>query len=197
VRIVDWLPTPYAELERMSDAELVAHARERFADGEAGLETARLCVALVFERRIGLVRGHCAAKAPPGIVDDLASLVYERFVRAVYTQTAPMVNPSGLLVKMTRNVIASHFAKPRTDAVSHDDLPDVGLADDAYDEAEVAESVERLLSVLTRRQREVVWERVMEGRSSAEIAARLETTAGNVDVIFFRAMRKLREVVER
>ena len=46
----------------------------------------RLCVALVFERRIGLVRGHCAAKAPPGIVDDLASLVYERFVRAVYTQ---------------------------------------------------------------------------------------------------------------
>ena len=72
-----------------------------------------------------------------------------------------MVNPSGLLVKMTRNVIASHFAKPRTDAVSHDDLPDVGLADDAYDEAEVAESVERLLSVLTPRQREVVWERVM------------------------------------
>ena len=37
----------------------------------------------------------------------------------------------------------------------------------------------------------------MAGRSSAEIAERLDTTAGNVDVIFFRAMRKLREVIER
>jgi DNA-directed RNA polymerase specialized sigma24 family protein len=37
----------------------------------------------------------------------------------------------------------------------------------------------------------------MEGRSSADIGARLEKTAGNVDVIFFRALDKLREVVER
>lgn len=194
---MDAEPTRYSDLERLSDAQLVAHARERFAEGEAGRETAKLCVALVYERRRGLVRAHCAAKAPPGVVDDLESLVYERFVRAVYTQTAPMLNPSGLLVKMTRNVIASHFEKASTDPIPHEDVPEIAVPDDAYDEAAVSESVEQLLSVLTPRQRDVVWDRVMEGRSSAEIGERLETTAGNVDVIFFRAMRKLREVVER
>ena len=44
----------------MSDAELVAHARECFADGEAGLKTAKLCVALLFERR----RRLCGRSAP-------------------------------------------------------------------------------------------------------------------------------------
>jgi RNA polymerase sigma factor (sigma-70 family) len=181
----------------MSDAELVAHARERFAGGDGGRETAKLCVALVYERSRGLVRAYCAARAPRGVVDDLEQLVYERFVRAAYTQTAPMVNPSGLLVKMTRNVIASYFEKASTDPVPHDDVPEIAVLDDGYDEAAVSESVEQLLSGLTPRQRDVVWDRVMAGRSSAEIAERLETTAGNVDVIFFRAMRKLREVIER
>ena len=181
----------------MSDAELVAHARERLPDGGAGVDTAKLCVALLFERRRALVRAHCAAKAPPGAIDDLEQLVYERFVRAVYTQTAPMRNPSGLLVKMTRNVIASYFEKARIDAVPHDDVPEAGVSDDGYRDAEAAEIVDQLLAVLTPRQRDVVWDRVMEGRSSAEIAERLDTTPGNVDVIFFRAMRTLREVLER
>jgi RNA polymerase sigma factor (sigma-70 family) len=181
----------------MSDAVLVAHARERLPDGAAGLETAQLCVALLFVRRRALVRAHCAAKTPPGAVDDLEQLVYERFVRAVYTQTAPMLNPSGLLVKMTRNVIASFLQKARTDAVPHDDLPETGESDDGYHDAEAAEIVEQLLAVLTPRQREVVWSKVMEGRSSAEIAERLEITTGNVDVIYFRALDKLRPMVKR
>ena len=94
-------------------------------------------------------------------------------------------------------MIASYFEKASTDPVPHDDVPEIAVLDDGYDEAMVSESVEQLLSGLTPRQRDVVWDRVMAGRSSAEIAERLETTAGNVDVIFFRAMRKLREVIER
>lgn len=181
----------------MSDAELVAHARERFADGEAGLTTAKLCVALLFERRRALVRAICAAKAPPDVVDDLESQVYERFVRAVYTHATPMRNPSGLLVKMTRNVIASHFERGRGDAVPCADIPGAVALDEGYDEAEESEYIEQLLSALNPTQREVVWARVMEGRSGAEIGARLDKSAGNVDVIFFRALDRLREVVER
>jgi RNA polymerase sigma factor (sigma-70 family) len=177
----------------MSDAELVAHAREH----SAGAETAKLCVALVFERRRALVRAVCAAKAPVDVVDDLESQVYLRFVRVVYTQTTPMQNPSGLLVKMARNVIASHFEKYGGEAVPRGDMPEIGAMDDAYSEAETSEYIEQLLSNITPAQREVVWARVMEGRSSAEIGAQLEKTAGNVDVIFFRALEKLREVVER
>jgi RNA polymerase sigma factor (sigma-70 family) len=177
----------------MSDAELVAHAREH----PPGAQTAKLCVALVYERRRALVRAVCAAKAPIDVVDDLESQVYVRFVRAVYTQTAPMQNPSGLLVKMARNVIATHFEKRRGDAAPYGEMPETGALDDRYAEAETSEYVEQLLSSLSPVQREVVWARVMEGRSSADIGARLEKTAGNVDVIFFRALDKLREVVER
>jgi RNA polymerase sigma factor (sigma-70 family) len=181
----------------MSDAALVAHARARLPDGDAGLETAKLCVALLFERRHALVRAICAAKAPPDVTDDLESLVYERFVRTVYTHTTPMRNPSGLLVKITRNVIASHFEKRRGDAVPAGDLPEASVTDDGLEGVGVAEAVDELLAALTDRQREVVWGRVMEGLSSAEIGERLDISPGNVDVIFFRAMRKLREVVER
>jgi RNA polymerase sigma factor (sigma-70 family) len=181
----------------MSDAELVAHARARLDKTDAGIATAKLCVALLYERRRALVRAVCAAKAPPDAVDDLESQVYLRFVRAVYTQTAPMQNPSGLLVKMARNVIASHFEKRRGEAVPYGEMPETGALDDGYAEAETSEYVEQLLSNLSPAQREVVWARVMEGRSSAEIGAQLEKTAGNVDVIFFRALDKLREVVER
>ena len=49
----------------MSDAQLVAHARERMATGATGLETARRCVAMVFARHRFTVRAMCAAKAPP------------------------------------------------------------------------------------------------------------------------------------
>jgi RNA polymerase sigma factor (sigma-70 family) len=194
---VDGHPTPDAELAQLSDAELVAHARERRLEGQTGIEASKRCVALLYERRRALVRAICAAKAPVDVVDDLESQVYLRFVRAVYVQTAPMQNPSGLLVKMARNVIASHFEKRRGDAIPTGELPEVPVVDDGLDGAGDEESVEELLAVLTHRQREVVWGKVMEGLSSSAIAERLDTTAGNVDVIFFRALEKLREVVER
>ncbi len=134
----------------MSDAELVAHAREH----PPGAQTAKLCVALVFERRRALVRAVCAAKAPVDVVDDLESQVYLRFVRAVYTQTAPMQNPSGLLVKMARNVIATHFEKRRGEAVPYGEMPETGALDDGYGEAETSEYVEQLLSNLSPAQRD-------------------------------------------
>jgi RNA polymerase sigma-70 factor, ECF subfamily len=182
----------------MSDAALVAHARAaRTDESVAGAETAKLCVALLFERRRALVRAICAAKAPPHVVEDLEGQVYLRLVRAVYLQTTPMQNPSGLLVKMARNVIASHFEKARGDAIPTGNLPDVPVTDGGLEDAAVDAAVEEILAVLTPRQRDVVWSKVMEKQTSAEIAERLDTTPGNVDVIFFRAMRRLREVVER
>src|SRR5437667_9559234 len=77
-------PTSHDELLRMADARLVAHARERMAAGEAGVETAKRCVALLFERHRALVRAVCAARAPIDAVSDLEADVYERFVRAGY-----------------------------------------------------------------------------------------------------------------
>jgi hypothetical protein len=55
-------PTPFDELRRMSDPELVAHARECHAQGEPGVETAKRCVALVYERNRALIRAIVASK---------------------------------------------------------------------------------------------------------------------------------------
>ncbi|HEY2788338.1 MAG TPA: sigma-70 family RNA polymerase sigma factor [Gaiellales bacterium] len=190
-------PTPHEELVRMSDAQLVAHARERMATGEAGVATAKRCVALVFERHRGLVRAICAAKAPIDVVDDLEADVYLRFVRAVYLRSTPIGAPAGLLSVMAQRVVASFHDRRKPAGVSLDEADDVAAAEDGYDQVAAAEVAEQLLAVLSDRQREVVWGRVWDDLTSAEIAVRMQTTPGNVDVIFFRAMRRLEEELGR
>jgi RNA polymerase sigma factor (sigma-70 family) len=181
----------------MSDAQLVAHARERMAASEAGIETAKRCVALVFERHRNLVRTICAARAPLDVVDDLEGDVYERFVRAVYLRTKPIEVPAGLLVVMAKRVVASYHDRRKPAGVPLDEAQDLQADEDGYDQVAAAQMAEQMLAALSERQRQVVWGRVWEDLSSAEVAVRLETTAGNVDVIFFRAMRKLEEELGR
>jgi RNA polymerase sigma factor (sigma-70 family) len=184
-------PTSFAALREKSDADLVAHARKYYAEGEAGLETAKRCVAIVFERHRMLVRSVCAAKAPIDVVDDLESDVYVRFVRAVYLGAARIESPSGLLVGMARRVVASlHDGRKPADAPL-DDLAEVPVDEDGYNEVASREVVEQLLSVLNERQRSVVWGRLWGGMSGAEIAGWLDISRRNVDVIFFRAMERM------
>jgi RNA polymerase sigma factor (sigma-70 family) len=188
-------PTSHDELLRMSDAALVAHARERMGTGEVGLETAKRCIALVFERNREMVESYCAGKAPIVDIDDLAEEVYERFVRTVYLRTEPIENPSGLLVIMAKRVIATYYERRKPAGAPLDDLHEVTVTEDGYDEAAAGEVVNQLLGCLTARQRDVVWERVYGGYTSAEIGVKLQVSPGNVDVIFFRAMARLRDVV--
>src|SRR5690242_10335194 len=142
-------PPTHAELEARSDAELVALARAELARGEPGLATAKRCVALVYERHRGLVRALCAGKAPIDAVDDLEGAVYERFVRAAYLGRDPMRNPAGLLVVMTRRVIASHHARSGEAPASLDELAGMGATDDGYDAVAAEEVVEQLLATLS------------------------------------------------
>ena len=190
-------PTSFAALQSRSDAELVGHARKYYGEGEAGLETAKRCVAIVFERHRGLVRAVCAAKAPIDVVDDLESAVYERFVRVVYLRAKAIESPSGLLVVMARRVVASfHEGRKPADAPL-DDLAEVPVDEDGYNEIASREVVEQLLSVLNQRQRSVVWGRLWGGMSGAEIAQWLAISRRNVDVIFFRAMERMGKELER
>ena len=190
-------PTSFHALRSKTDAELVAHARKYYAEGEAGLETAKRCVAMVFERHRALVRSVCAAKAPIDVVDDLESAVYERFVRVVYLRAKAIESPSGLLVVMARRVVASfHEGRKPADAPL-DDLAEVPVDEDGYNEIASREAVEQLLSVLNERQRSVVWGRLWGGMSGAEIAQWLAISRRNVDVIFFRAMERMGKELER
>jgi RNA polymerase sigma factor (sigma-70 family) len=190
-------PTSFQALRDRSDAELVAHARKYYAEGEAGLETAKRCVALVFERHRALVRSVCGAKAPIDVVDDLESDVYVRFVRAVYLGPRRIESPSGLLVVMARRVVASFHEGRRPADAPLDDLAEAPVDEDGYDEIASAEVVKELLSVLDERQRAVVWGRLWGGISGAQIAEWLQISRRNVDVIFFRALERMGKELRR
>lgn len=189
-------PISHAVLERRSDAELVAIARESLPAGVAGEETARRCIALVYERHRELVRAMCAAKAPRNLVDDLEGRVAERFVRTCHLGNTPIENPGGLLVTTTRRVIASHYDRARPDPTPWDSLPEPVDSEHGYEAAEAQEFVEGLLGILSPRQREVLRYRFGEDLTSAETAARMGTTAGNIDVIAHRAVAQLRREAE-
>jgi RNA polymerase sigma-70 factor (ECF subfamily) len=190
-------PTAHADLARMSDAELIACAREWMDEGEAGAETARRCVALMFERHAPLVRAHCAKKAPLDVVDDLVGDVYVRFVRTVFLRTKPIENPVGLLVIMAKRVVASFHAGRRPGSAPLDEAPELGADEAGYERIAGTQFVEQLLSVLTDRQREVVRLRLWHHLPSAAIATRLGMTVANVDVTYFRAMDRLSKELER
>jgi RNA polymerase sigma factor (sigma-70 family) len=185
-------PTPYEELMRMSDAELVAHARSHHPEGDAGRETAKRCVALVYERHRASVRALCASRSPLGEVDDIESQVYARFVRTVYTSATPIERPFGLLVRIVQRVVATFYARRPPAGVPLDEVADAGATGDGHEALAAEAAAEQLLAVLTDRQRDVVCLRVFGDLRSTEIADRLGITVANVDVVFFRAMKRLR-----
>lgn len=184
-------PYRFDDLALLDDLALVRVAQSSFADGDAGHETARRCVGLVVLRHRDLVRSVIAAKVPPGAIDDVESDVLLRFSRKAYSGDE-VTNPVGLLLRMAMFCRADfHANRPATETSLGD--WDAASDDASLEELAVSGAVEELLAPLGDRQRDVVWQRIIEGRSSAEVAATLETTVGNIDVILHRALARMRE----
>jgi RNA polymerase sigma factor (sigma-70 family) len=182
------------DLALLGDAELVQLAQHCLAGDPAHQETAQRCMSMVVLRRRGLVRTVIAAKVPPGAVDEVESDVLLRFATKVYSGAA-ISNPAGLLVRMATFARADYLEGRRDGDVPIEAWD--GAADDPELDAGATEAaVEELLAPLTDRQREAVLKRIVEGRSSAEVAAMLETSPGNIDVIVHRALAKMREAAE-
>ena len=184
-------PHRFDQLTPLGDLALVRLAQASLSEGDPGRETAKCCVGLVVLRSRDVVRAVIAAKVPPGAVDDVEADVLLRFARKVYSGDA-ITNPVGLLLCMAKFCRADFHAN-RPAAESSLGEWDAASDDAALDDLDVSAAVEDLLAPLGDRQRDVVWLRIIEGRSSAEVAAMLETTAGNVDVIVHRALTRMRE----
>ena len=184
-------PYRFHDLALLDDLALVRLAQSSLAEGDTGRETAKRCVGLVVLRHRDLVRSVIAAKVPPGAIDDVESDVLLRFSRKAYSGDG-ITNPVGLLLRMAMFCRADFHAN-RPAAESSLGEWDAASDDAALDDLDVSAAVEDLLAPLGDRQRDVVWLRIIEGRSSAEVAAMLETTAGNVDVIVHRALTRMRE----
>jgi RNA polymerase sigma factor (sigma-70 family) len=175
----------------LGNLALVSLAQASLSEGDPGRETAKRCVGLVVLRQRDLVRSVIAAKVPPGAIDDVESDVLLRFSRKVYSGDE-ITNPVGLLLRMATFCRADFHAN-RPAAESPLGEWDAASDDALLDDLAVSAAVEELLAPLGDRQRDAVWLRIIEGRSSAEVATMLETTAGNIDVIVHRALARMRE----
>jgi DNA-directed RNA polymerase specialized sigma24 family protein len=179
------------DLAPLSDLELVADAQRLYPLAGAERETAKRCVGVVLLRHRDMVRAVVAAKVPREHVDEVESSVFMRFSRKVFIGDQ-ITNPVGLLLRMAQFERAS-FHERRGEPEASLGEWDGPTPDPALDGPAVDAGVEELLAPLNGRQREVVWQRIVEGRSSAEVANEHGTTPGNVDVIVHRALAKMRE----
>jgi DNA-directed RNA polymerase specialized sigma24 family protein len=178
-------PYRFHDLALLDDLALVRLAQSSLAEGDTGRETAKRCVGLVVLRHRDLVRSVIAA------IDDVESDVLLRFSRKAYSGDE-ITNPVGLLLRMAMFCRADfHANRPAAEPTlgEWDDASD----DPALDDIVVTAAVADMLAPLGDRQRDVVWQRIIDGRSSAEVAAKLNTTAGNIDVIVHRALATMRE----
>ena len=178
------------DLVRLGDCELVRLAQRCWRGEPAELETAKRCAAVVLLRHRSLIRAVIAAKVPSVAIDEVESDVFARFSAKVYSG-AEITNPAGLLVRMATFLRADYLERRHDGEAPLEDWDSAG-DDAAFDHITDADAVDELLAPLNERQREAVWARIVEGRSSAEVAAMLDTTAGNIDVIVHRAMAKMR-----
>jgi RNA polymerase sigma factor (sigma-70 family) len=194
---VRWLEVPdtpsFDELCRLDDATLVARARTLRVGDAREQAAAQRCLALFFERYRDLVRTLCARKAPRDAVDDLENGTYERFVRAVQTMSEPIESPVGLLVTLARWTLADWLEASGRRPEQPEADPDRHRADAAGGlEALVDQAFLALLEPLDERQRAVVIDRIGLDLPSEQVARRLAISPGNVDVILFRSLAKLR-----
>jgi RNA polymerase sigma factor (sigma-70 family) len=185
-------PYTVSDLAPLGDVDLVRLARECAREEGAAHETSKRAIAVVLVRHRSLIRSSIAAKVPADAIDDLVSEVHVRFVRRVYAG-GEVLNAPGLLMRMAQRVRADFLEGRKRQAPVASDDGEAGADDPALEDAAITESLEQMLAVLSERQREVVWQRIIEGKSSAEVAERLNTSPGNIDVILHRALKVMRE----
>lgn len=181
------------DLLLLDDSDLVRLAQRCWQGEAAELETAKRCVAAVLLRRRSLIRAVIAAKVPGTAIDEVESDVFARFAAKVYSGHE-ITNPAGLLVRMATFLRADYLERRRDGEAPLGDW-DAAADDAGFDAITDEDAVDELLAPLNQRQRDAVWGRVVEGRSSADVAAMLDTTPGNIDVMVHRALAKMRQAL--
>ncbi|MCC7353981.1 MAG: sigma-70 family RNA polymerase sigma factor [Anaerolineae bacterium] len=132
-----------------------------------------------------------------GLAEDLTATVFERAFahqRALRTEEAF----AGWLFRIARNTLAEHFRRRgrRGDALPLDDA--LEFPTDTPEPEELVhrrEELERLvgaLRTLSQREQDIVTLRFVAGLTNRAVAQAMHLSEGNVAVILYRALRRLR-----
>lgn len=132
------------------------------------------------------------------LAQDLTSNVFEKAWRTRQNFTGG--SSKAWLYRIARTTLVDHWRKKKEvlddgsliyQTVSDD--PDIS---DVVDQSFALEELHRALMKLPAEMYEVVRLRFMEGMSASEVARELDITDGNVRVIQYRALKKLRSYLK-
>jgi RNA polymerase sigma-70 factor (ECF subfamily) len=132
------------------------------------------------------------------LAEDLTAATFEKALTHL-DQLRSAGAFGGWLFRIARNELAQHYRRRRTvvswEAVA--DRPDDGPAVEA--QAERSEALSRLLQALRtlpERDQEVIGLKFLAGLKNGEIGEAMGLRSGHVAVILYRAIRRLRDLLE-
>jgi RNA polymerase sigma factor (sigma-70 family) len=136
--------------------------------------------------------------ADRNIVADLTSSVFEKALAAYNRYDQAKASPQTWLITIARNTVTDYFRESaRKQSVKLDDSLQVESADPSPQEQsernEEYEILQICISILPKREQEIVSLKFGAELNNRNIAAALKLSDSNVGTILFRAIQKLKE----
>ena len=150
-----------------------------------------------YTRTSGMLWAYLArATSDPSAADDLLQEAYYRLLRTTTTFESED-HRKNYLFRIATNLIRDRFRRPRLDNAQ---LPEHGDGDipasgDLATQTQQRSDLERAMTQLTQRERELVWLAYGQGSSHQEIAGTLGLKTGSIKPLLFRARRKLARIL--
>lgn len=133
------------------------------------------------------------------LAQDLAARTFERALTHI-DSLRDLEAFGGWLFRIARNVIGGYYRRQRPEIplewVTDHTAPDPSPENDA-EHSEQLETLRRVLAGLSEREREIIRLRFVAELPHREIGKAMGLRAGNVAVILYRALGKLREQFEQ
>ena len=134
-----------------------------------------------------------------GLAEDLTSEVFLKLLEALGTSRAPREQLQGWLYRVARNLAIDWFrqqAKGVTYSLNEEMRPGGDSPATRLEEQQLHQDLREAISKLTPSQQQVIVLRFGEGRKIKEIGQLMGKSEGSIKVMQYRAMRKLRELLE-
>jgi len=131
------------------------------------------------------------------LADEMVSVVFEKFIRALHKGKGPNKHVKSYLYRMVYNVIIDeHRLLTRFEELEDDAHISHETPSSAFDESAQKEKIIAALGQLTPDQRDLVMLRFVEGLTMKETAEVMSKTLNSIKTLQGRALRRLRKTPE-
>ena len=133
------------------------------------------------------------------LAEDLTSEVFLKLLQVLGTSRAPRTQLQGWLYRVARNLAVDWFrqqAKGVQYSLNEELTPDGDSPATRLEEQQLHQDLREAISKLTPSQQQVIVLRFGEGRKISEIGRMMGKSEGSVKLMQYRAMKRLRKLLE-